>query len=110
LKQLPALLDNCRRLSRGEQSPQHGVETIGHGAENLNQGICLLGFQGTTPAGSTQGIMAASLPQLHTIGEDFAVAELLAHPNHRLSAIEIEGLSAQEHQVKTLYAPAGKGA
>jgi hypothetical protein len=110
LKQLPALLNDLRRLRRGKQSPQHGIKTIGHGAENLNQGICFLGFQRTTSAGSPQGIMAATLPQLHPIGEEFGVAELLAHPNHRFTAIEIEGLGAQQHQVKTLDAPAGKGA
>jgi hypothetical protein len=54
--------------------------------------------------------MAATLPHLHPIWEEFAVAKLLAHPNHRLTAIEIEGLGAQQHQVKTLDAPAGKGA
>jgi hypothetical protein len=110
LKQLPAHLQDLRRLGCGEQPPQHGVETIGHGTENLNQGIGLLGFQGTTAAGSTQWIMAATLPQLHPIGEEIAVAELLAHPNHRLTAIEIEGLGAQQHQVKPLNAPTGKGA
>jgi hypothetical protein len=35
---------------------------------------------------------------------------MLAHPDHRLAAIEIEGLGAQQHEVKTLHAPAGKGA
>ena len=108
-EQVPALLVELRRFSRGEQGAQHWIETLRQGIENADEGVGFLGLENSPPGVAAEGIAAAPLPQFDPIGEEVRESHLLTEPNHRLPAVEVEGFGAEQHQIQTLDTPTGEG-
>jgi len=104
VKQLPTLLAELFRFAARQELVKHGIEPIGHGTNQTDQGLGIRRVELIATGGAPKGVVAATLPEFNAVGKLFLETHLLAGPDHRFTTIEIQRLNRQQQQVETFDA------
>ena len=83
---------------------QHRIEPVRHGADQSDQRFCVGWMKSLTTGNAPEWVVAAPLPQFNPVGELILQTQLMAGPEHGLSAVQVQGLGGEQQKIQLFNA------